>query len=822
MTSSSLPLKTTSSSTRILILALVVFVFPVFEAASQTPEQIRAQAGSQLQSMTPEQIDAKLREYGLTREEAEAKAKEYGVDLDTYIQQRSRSHSPSSSQGQTPSKTAAPLTTDDSTANAPVPSYQTPKTVESPKGPGGLPFFGYDVFSQPSDAFEPTASGPVDPDYLIGPEDVLRVTVWGQVELQHELTVDKEGRIFIPTIGQFMVSGLTLQEATGKIKAQMSRSYSGLNSSRPTTWLDVSIARLRPKRIYIMGEVKRPGGYTVSSYATVFSALYSVGGPTVKGSMRDIRVTRNGKTIAHVDLYDYLTGAEQTNDFRIQNNDIVFVPQRGRTVAITREIRKPAIYELKQGEHLKALLEFSGGVLSTAYLERVQIDRIIPFAERKEGDLERRVMDVDFRQILTAGKDYPLFDADSIMVFSILDLRKNIATITGAVWRPGQYQLEKAPTVRKLVELAGGLLEKAFTVEAHLIRYNSDEFTRSIEHFNLKEVLADPARDIILQKRDEVIVFSTEATEIKQQFVTLRGEVKSPGRYPLFANMRLRDLILAAGGYTDSAEVLEAEVARVRKSGLGGDTLALILHPSLPFEFVADAGIRQGDAIMSPEDPSDGQFLISNRDEILIRANPRYRRQQDVVVSGDIMYPGTYSLRDRTEKLSSLLARAGGPTSTSFLEGGQYYRNGKRVAIDFREAMRENMENDVIMMGGDSLMIPSKPRTVMVKGQVNHPGLFAFLEGDNVSEYIERAGGITDSASFAVMQKPTGESRKVKFGFLRSDPRVPEGSTIEVFKIPPEPALESKPIDVGGTIKDIFAILISAATLVFLAIQVKK
>lgn len=709
---------------------------------------------------------------------------------------------------------------DDSIANAPVPSYQTPKNAESPKGLGGLPYFGYDVFSQPSDAFEPTASGPVDPEYLIGPEDVLRVTVWGQVELQHELTVDKEGRIFIPTIGQFMVSGLTLQEATSKIKAQMSRSYSGLNSSRPTTWLDVSIARLRPKRIYIMGEVKRPGGYTVSSYATVFSALYSVGGPTVKGSLRDIRVTRSGKTIAHVDLYDYLTGAEQTNDFRVQNNDIVFVPQRGRTVAVTGEVRKPAIFELKQGENLKALLEFSGGALSTAYLERVQIDRIIPFAERKEGDLERRVMDVDFRQVLNAGKEYPLFDADSITVFSVLDLRKNVASVTGAVWRPGQYQLEKAPTVRKLIDLAGGLLEKAYAVEAHLIRYNADEITRSIERFNLQEVLADPARDIALQKRDEVIVFSTEATEIKQQFVTLRGEVKKPGRYPLFTNMRLRDLILAAGGYTDSAEGLEAEVARVRKSGLGGDTLALILHPPLPFKFVADAGIRQGDTIRSPEDPAEGQFELNNRDEILIRANPRYRSQRDVMVSGDIMYPGTYSLRDRTEKLSSLLARAGGPTSTSFLAGGQYYRGGKRVAIDFEEAIREDDENDVIIMGGDSLMIPTKPRTVMVRGEVNHPGLFAYLEGDDVSEYIDRAGGLTDSASFAVMQKPTGESRKVKFGFLRSNPVVPEGSMIDVFRMPPE--VEPKPVDIGGTIKDMFAILTSAATLVFLAIQVKK
>ncbi len=806
-----------TSFLRVSFLFTVIVILPNPVSAQHTREQVKAQAEKQLSTMTPEEIDAKLQEYGMTREEAEAKAEEYGVDLNAYLQQRTSNTLPSAS-SDVPGTKNGVLQTGADTTNAYPAKYQKPGPVEVLKGPGGLPYFGYDVFSQPSDAFEPTASGPVDPDYLIGPEDILRVTVWGQVELEHELTVDGEGRIFIPTIGQLMVSGLTLQEATGKLKAQMSRSYSGLNSSRPTTWLDVSIARLRPKRIYIMGEVKRPGGYTVSSYSTVFSALYSVGGPTVAGSMRDIRVIRGGKTIAHVDLYNYLTGAERTNDFRIQNNDIVFVPHRGRTIALTREVRRPAIYELNDGEELKALLEFSGGALSTAYLERIQVDRITPFAERKEGDLERRVMDVDFRQILNSGKDFPLFDSDSITVYSIQELRRNIATITGAVWHPGQYQLEKAPTVRRLVELAGGLQEKAFADEAHLIRYNADEITRSIEHFRLKDVLDDPQKDVSLRPRDEVVVFSTEATEIKNQFVTIRGEVKHPGRFQLFSNMMLRDLILSAGGYTDSADALEAEVSRVRKSGLGGDSLAIILHPSVPVNFAAQPDLRTGDAPMEEE---TGHFLLNNHDEILIRPNARYRAQQDVTVAGDITYPGTYSLKDRTEKLSSVLARAGGPTSTSFLEGGRFYRGGQRVAVEFRQAIKGNREDDILMMGGDSLIIPSQPRTVMVMGQVNHPGLFSYLEGESVSDYIDRAGGLTDSASFAVMQKPTGESRKVKFGFLRSDPGVPEGAEIKVFKMPPDPA-SSKPVDIGGTVRDVFAILTSAATVAFLIWQTSK
>ena len=691
-----------------------------------------------------------------------------------------------------------------------------------PTGPRGLPYFGYAIFSRVPSGFEPTAVGPVDPEYLIGPEDILRVTVWGQVEFQNELVVDREGKIFIPTIGQFLLSGLTLERTYQKLLKQMSRSYSGLISQPPTVWMDVTLARLRPKRIFIMGEVTNPGGYTVSSYATIFSSLYSVGGPKVSGSLREVRVIRGNKTVARVDLYDYLTGSERTNDIRVQNNDIIFVPVRGKTVGITKEVRRPAIYELLPGENLRRLLALAGDALSTAYLERIQVDRIVPFEERATGEFERRVVDVNFREILNAGNDYELVDGDFITVYSIFDERLNVVTITGAVWRPGQYQLEKAPTVKSLVAAAEGLLPKVYAEEAHLIRFNADRITTRIIPIDLRKLLNDSEPDLKLLSRDEIIIYSSEATEVKNKYVTIRGQVKSSGKYPLPSNMTLEDLVLHAGGYTEEAELLEAEVSRIMPGGLKKDSLAIILRPALPTKFSANPRSLQGDTMSVQSLRAQGYFVLQHRDEVFIRPNPHYSVQQNVTIEGDIMYPGTYAIQRKGERLSELLARAGGPTMTSYLGGGEFYRAGQRLLLNFTKAYYEKgQENDVVMFGGDSIVIPSEPHTVLVEGEVNKPGLLSFIEGDAVSDYIDRAGGETDSVDYALLIKPTGETKRVNFGLFRADPEVPEGSTIQVLKVPPPPP-EVEGETIATTIKDIFAIVTGAATIAFIIHETTK
>lgn len=772
---------------------------------------MKQQAETQLQSMTPEQIEQKIKELGFTREEAARKAAELGISLEQYLTAANESK-------------PSPSTPVTAQQEQPVPQPPTAPVVSEPHpvGISGLPYFGYDIFSSVPAAFEPTAMGPVDPEYVIGPDDVLRLTVWGQVELQNELKVDKEGRIFIPTVGQLLVSGLTLDKATSKLISQMARSYSGLVSRPPTVWLDLTLARLKPKRVFIMGQVPKPGGYTVSSYANVFNSLYSVGGPTIQGSMRDIRVVRDNTTISRVDLYKYLTGAEEANDIRVQNNDIIFVPTRGKTVSIKGEVVKPAIYELKDDENLAALLRYCGGLNPTAYTLKAQIDRIKPFNQRTDGINDKVVVDISLQDLLAGAiKDVALADADEVQVFPVLDNKVNYVTIQGAVWRPGRYELGSIKTLKDLIDAAKGLQPKAYTSFGHIVRFEKDLITRTIIPFDVGEVVSNPVHNHFLQPRDEVIIYSTEALEVKDRFVTIFGEVKNPGRYALRTNMTLQDIVILAGGYTEAAEGLEAEVSRIRPSGLLGDSLAIILRPSLPRTFLASQRTDALESLQGAGTPSE-QFLLQHRDEILIRPNPKFKPQQNVVVEGEVTYPGTYSIMYPGERLSEILTRAGGPTKTSYLGGAEYMRGGKRLLVDFDRAFTEkDPQHDVVVLDGDRITVHSKPNTVLVSGEVNGPGLLSFIRGRSVSDYIDRAGGRTDSADYAILTYPTGEHRRVNFGFLRSDPEVLDGSSIHVKKVPP-PLPEQKGESVATTVKDMFAILSAAATIVFIVYQTTK
>jgi len=792
------------------ILLFLIIAVPLFQSYGQSKEALKQRGESQLSRMTADEIDRKIKELGLTREEAVRRAAELGIPLEQYLGSLKAPERGRLEELEIPVKDT--ITTDLQRMVEQDSLLRTERTRKKTVSlsPIGLPYFGYDVFLNVPDAFDPSASGPVDPEYVVGADDALKVSVWGQVEFQNELRVDKEGRIFVPTVGQVLVTGLTLQEVYDKLLKQMSRSYSGLVSKPPSVWLDVTVARVRPKRVFIVGEVEAPGGYTLSSHATVFNALYSVGGPTVKGSLRDVRVTRGNTVIARVDLYDYLAGAEKTNDIRVQNNDIIFIPPRGKTISIEGEVRRPAVYELKESEGLAELLRFCGGVLPSAYDGNAQVDRIRPWQQRDQNIENKEVVDIKLRDLLAdPKKPVSLFDGDEVRVFPVLDEKWNYVVILGPVWRPGRYELGEVKTIRGLISAARGLQPKTYQDLGHLIRYNPDLLTRKIIPFNLKKVLESSVGDQPLMQRDTIILYSTEMLEVKDRFVTIRGSVKKPGRQPLRTGMAITDLIPLAGGYTEDAELLQAEVSRITPEGLQGDSLAIILHPTLPRSF-------------DPDSQDSNAFLLQHRDEVLIKPNPFYKKQQDVTIAGDVNYPGIYSIQRRGERLSEMLARAGGPTTTTFMGGAQFYRNKKRVLLDFNAAFTEkNILHDVVMLGGDSIYIPSTPHTVLVTGEVNNPGLLSFIDGNDVTSYIDRAGGLTDSSKYAVLIKPTGESRRVDFGWFSSDPEVPEGSQIHVIKVPP-PASEVASVDIGETVKDVFAILTSAATLAFIIWQVSR
>ena len=915
----------------ILVLSSILLVTTSLLHAQTEAEKDRlvqqAQAGI-LQKLSPEQLQAKLKELGITEEQARQKAKERGVKLEDFVQGVKTDTTKGGTNiqvgqqgGGTSLEVKIPSAEDQSAVAQAAPEIVNTfrDSSPAPKGPQGLEFFGYDIFKKVPSAFEPSAVGPVDPGYLLNAGDVLRLTVWGQAEFQYELEVDKAGRVFIPNVGQVFVLGTPLNKLQLKLKNQLSKYYSGLASSPATVFMDITIAKLRPVRIFVMGEVKQPGGYTISSYATVFNALYAVGGPLTRGSLRSVRVVREKQVVASVDLYDYLLRGDDTTDVRLQNNDIIFIPPRGKTISIRGDVRRPAIYELKENEDLKTLVDLAGGLLPTAYLDHAQIDRVRPFDERKKGADDRLVVDVNLGDVLKrGGKEATLSDADELQIFSILNEKKNFVTIEGSVWRPGRYEISKMRTVKDLVAAAEGIkadtyLEKAdlerihpdqslehitidlskalegkadynvvlepkdairvystheiefdqsvsitghvknpvtlpfadsltlydlvfkagglldpeyqkntYLERADLVRMNSDMITKRIIPFNLEKLLVDSTYNVRLEPRDEVIIYGIGVTEVTDKFVSIDGHVKHPGKFPLRSNLTLNDLILLAGGYTEDAYTLQAEVSRIQTEGLRGDSLAVILHPKLPRDLGKFSAVLRENILADPGNRGDGGFLLKHRDQISVRPNPDYKLQQTVAIDGDVKYPGVYTIQRRGERISDLLARAGGPSATTYLGGAQYFRGSERLLVDLQKALEKKDDaQDITVLGGDRLIIPSRPWTVLVSGEVNKPGLLSFIEGDDVWNYIDRSGGLTDSAAYAVLVKPTGESRRVNFGLLSADPTVPEGSSITVLKKSPEQP-EEKKIDWSVTIKDSFGLVASAATIIYLISQVKK
>jgi protein involved in polysaccharide export with SLBB domain len=789
----------------------VVLLLSVCVSFAQDKESIQqliemAEKG-QLDKMSPQEIRQKIKDAGMTEAEAIQLAKQRNINLEKYLTP------PNPQENEKKELITSPAT-------SPTPEQPQRRDESSvPTGVYDLEYFGYKAFKDVPQAFEPSAVGPVDPGYLVGPGDILRLTVWGQAEFQYELTVDREGRVFISNIGQIFVMGTPLEKLEQKLKNQMSKYYSGLAANPPTVFMDVTIEKLRPLRIFVMGEVAHPGGYTISSYATVFNALYAVGGPIVRGTLRNVRVIRDSKVVTEVDLYDYLLKGKNTSDVRLQNNDVVFVPLRGKTVSIRGNVRRQAIYELKGGENFSTLLEFCGGLLPSAYTLNAQVERIKSFDQRSTID-DRIVLDIPLNDILTKkAEDFTLLDSDDIEVFPILDVMKNFVTIRGPVYRPGRYELGKVKTVRELITAAEGVLPLIYSPKAYISRLSRDELNREIIPFDLQKVMdKSQNEDIPLKSKDDVILLSIEVAEVKNQFVNITGQVKKPGQYPLQTNMTLEDLILLAGGFEEDVDLTDAEVARLRPGGYEGDSLVVLLWPKISDKFsYAEKNVEK----LSPNSEDARTFLLQHRDIIRIRSNPKYNKHRNVILTGDIAYPGAYSLAKKGETLSEILTRSGGTTPTSYLGGSEFWRNGKRLLVDFEKAfVQRDFLHDVIMLSGDSIFVPSRPYTVSVYGEVNNPGLLSYIRGDDVSDYVKRAGGLTDSASYAILIQPTGESQEINFGWLSSDPDVPEGSTIRVLKIqPPNPA---EKVDVTSLVKDTFAILTSAATLAFIVYQVTK
>ena len=629
--------------------------------------------------------------------------------------------------------------------------------LESQGQPGrqAVDYYGYNIFQRDPAVFQSSVAGAVDPNYNIGPGDEIIFMLWGETQFRQVLNVDREGFIFIPEVGQVFVNGLTMDLLESKLFKVLSQRYSSLirsNDGNATTFLDISLGNMRPLRVIVLGEVAQPGAYQVSPSTTLFSALYYFNGPTTLGSLRDIRLIRGGKQIATIDFYDYLLSGKKINDVRLQLDDTIFLPTRGKSVSISGEINRPAIYELKKGEGLQDLMRMAGGLRVSAYLDRAQIDRIVPPEERDALGMDRMFIDVDLKQIMASKKGFALKDGDNIQIFSILDLRQNIVEINGAVVRPGRFDIGESLQLRDLVLKADSLVGDAYLDRVNVVRFNPD-FTEKLLKLNLGLAMkGDPQHNIQLEPMDRVTVFSTSAM-IPRRFVAISGHVKTPGRYLLREDLTLYDLIFKAGGFTDEEWLKttyrqRAELVRVMEDSVTKEIIPFNLDEVLNKEGLAETLLRTDDAvkIYSLADIEGAWW------------------EKFVSISGHVKRPGSYELFEENMTLYDLIFKAGGFDDEeyhkqTYLKRAELVRvmedgvTKEIIPFNLDEVLNKGGLAETLLRTDDAVKIYSLTdiegawweKFVSISGHVKRPGSYELFE-ENMTLYdlVFMAGGFDD------------------------------------------------------------------------------
>ena len=657
--------------------------------------------------------------------------------------------------------------------------------------------FGQSLFDQSPETFAPGSFGPVPADYVIGVGDELVVEVWGDVSLRDMYRVDRSGSILVRDAGRVTVSGMQLDAARRTIERQLARVISGVvPGGEGSTHVDVTMGRLRAIRVFVIGEAMRPGGYEVSAVSTVFQALYAAGGPSDIGSMRAIRLIRSNRVMAELDLYEWLTEGMRTQDLTLRDGDTVFIPVAVNTVSVQGEVRRPAIFELKPDEGVREIIAFAGGLSANARADLAHVERIRPPDERADSELDRLHLDLSLDGIFDDGAPrVPLEDGDVVTVLPLTDRVEAFVSIGGSVGLPGRYGYQPGMRLSDLVARSQGLWRDAYRDRAVLVRVR-DDYTRQSIPVDLASVQPQSAADIALAPMDSLHVFSREIFQ-EERMLSIHGEVREPGEYPYFDQMTLQDLVLAAGGLLESAEARSAQISRVTLDGEGGDGLAELFDVELGSE---------------GSSPEAATFELSNHDHVFVRKLPGYELQRNVIVEGEVRYPGVYTLHSREERLSSVIARAGGLLDTAYPTGFRLVRregNVGNVGLDLAKALKDpGGANDIILMAGDEIVIPPQPMSVRVVGAVGFPTSVVFEKGKSIGDYVKNAGGFTRDADKGGTKivYPNGLSGGVRRFW--PDPEVKPGSTIFVPSRDPEEGVDWGQVIVGTT-----SVLSSLATI---------
>ena len=617
--------------------------------------------------------------------------------------------------------------------------------------------FGRNIFNTRNLTFEPSVNIATPLNYRLGPGDEVIIDIWGASQNTIRQHISPDGTINIQKIGPVNLNGLTIAEANDYLKKTLNKIYNGLNNTNdPTSDIRLTLGSIRTIQINVMGEVVQPGTYSLSSFATVFHALYRAGGVSDIGSLRNVQLVRNGKNIATIDVYQFIMKGNIQDDIRLQEGDVVIVPAYDVLVKIDGKVKRPMRFEMKKDENLSTLISYAGGFEADAYTRSLRVVR----QNGQEYEVNT-VKDLDYSV-------YKMRNGDVVTAEAILNRFTNKLEIRGAVYRPGIYQLNgKLNTVRELVNEAQGLTGDAFLNRAVLYRQRED-LTTEVIPVDIKAIMDGTSPNIILAKNDILYIPSIHDLEDRGD-VVIHGEVAKPDSYPYADNMTLEDLIIQAGGLREAASVVRVDVSRrIRNphSTVDNDTIGRTYTFSLKEGFVVDG--------------TPG-FVLQPYDEVYVRRSPGYQAQQNVVVEGEILFGGSYAMTSREERLSDLINKAGGTTNYAYLRGakltrvateGEKKRMGDVIRLMSRqlgEAMMDSLgvrvedhftvgidlekaianpgsASDLVLREGDVVFIPKNTNTVTINGAVMVPNTVSYIKGENIDYYLNQAGGYSDNA----------------------------------------------------------------------------
>lgn len=777
---------------------------------TQTREQVRDQAENQLRQMTPMEIERALKEHGITVEEATKRAQSLGISLQEFLSKGIAFNAERDGallvdprlkwqNGNTGEVREDSVVLSAETFLPPklaaIPGFHGRRGVDSLVQP-----FGYALFRYPPSTFTPSVSVATPSSYVLGAGDDVIITLWGETQLYHRLQVNREGNLYVPDIGPVTAQGLSIPQFRDRLFRRMASVYSGLagGMGKANTFLDVSIGKLKTIQVLVLGEVQKPGGYALSSMSTVLHALYLAGGPTVGGTLRNVQVMRRGETISGIDLYGYILQGDRNADVALQDGDIVFVKPVIRRVAIIGHVLRPAIYELKESERLGDLVNLSGGLRFDAYINRLHVERVVPFDRRHEYDRDILDFDESFDRVAALmASPLAMENGDIVTIYGLQARYQNRVVIEGSVNKPGPFELRSGMNVAELIRAADSLRLSSFSERGTLFRTLSN-LRKQVFGFNPRLALAGDIRENLpLMNEDSVVIYS-DSMFSPRKTVKVFGAVNAPGEYPRYDDMTVGDLVVMARGLAEGASLTGWELSRVDTSDLR--TYTRLIKVDSQKEFWRNNGREVG--------------TLQDFDVLFVPSDPKVSSQKFVQITGFVMYPGIYSIRFEGERIADVFKRAGGLRPGSYLEGSRLIRkfnNAGLVPLDFRQAIEEPASRDnVVVYAGDSIHVAFTEDVVYVSGEVYVPSPVLFEEGAGLSYYVRQAGGYKEEAEDGktVVFLPGG--KKWEHGDILP------GSTILV------PKKIEKPDTVLPVLRDLATILASLAALTVALIQVSR